>query len=119
MSKTTWTSGPWEVGTRRPYIIATTRPESNRCRPSHVVSAGEPTGGNGWPDAQNEEGDYTPEAMLANARLIAAAPTLYKALEEILMVGNPSGTSPEAYRLLVAAHEKGRAALAAAKGGTQ
>lgn len=72
----THTPGPWEVGIRRPYIVAVTRPEG-RIQGPHIISAGETTGGNGWPDA----GEGSPFDSKADAALIAAAPDLLALLK--------------------------------------
>ena len=79
------TPGPWDVGCRRPYIIAVTRPDG-RAQGPHVISAGEPTGGNGWPDSMDEANPhgFTPGSMKANARLIAAAPELLAEYHSLL-----------------------------------
>ncbi len=68
------TLGPWEVGTRRPYIVGIT---SNTFRHDCVVTSGKPTGGYGWPAITLEE-------RKANAALFARAPALLRQNAELV-----------------------------------
>lgn len=80
MSKPKFTPGPWKAG-KNPCMttvldghegkaIYTDKPND----PHHIA----------WANAENSEGDLDIKTALANAALIAAAPDMYAALEEIL-----------------------------------
>lgn len=80
-----YTDGPWDVADdpntpTRPYIVAVTQKNGNiqGC----TVAAGNPTGGTNWPDIG--KAGIPMSEVKANTRLIAAAPELLNALEELL-----------------------------------
>lgn len=67
------TPGPWKHGTDKAFVYAM---NNARIRSNRFYAAIQP----GWDDVN----ERVPHAeMLANARLIAAAPDLYKALQSL------------------------------------
>ncbi|MCA9647858.1 MAG: hypothetical protein KC492_44510 [Myxococcales bacterium] len=68
------------------------------------------------------DGPYSPNETWANARLIAAAPALYEALDDMLTIssGHPDGKPDHAwFDHCEEIRQRARAALAAAKGGRE
>ena len=96
MNKTNWTPGPWEVQRDSGLRIYITQPNDAKNR---------------VPGYYAEVRRFTPNAnqVEANAKLIAAAPDLYDALE-LLVDTNDSGGWPSAAIVIA------RAALAKARG---
>lgn len=111
MSKTAWTPGPWEVCNSvdiypvgdfdARYFIADCDPEN---APIETLNSGE-----------NPDTDMTYQQVKANARLIAAAPELYEALEA-LSTFSGSFADPDDRERLNDMMAAGRAALAKARG---
>ena len=107
MSETKWISGPWHVDPdlvlRRGYTAISAEDHYGLAQ---VVSR---------MDDADEDDEYT-ATLEASARLIAAAPELYEALEECKRVlSDLQSTQLEGTRTR-AAWEKARAALAKARG---
>lgn len=95
------TPGPWEVRIER----------GKHCiRPADVKQAGHTVG---YAPLAKVEGDRRVGSQAENARLIAAAPDLLEALEELLSAPQLSGEVSFNLRLRI---EKARAAIAKATG---
>ena len=78
MKKPKFTPGPWKAG-KNPFTTT--------ILDGHEGKAIYPKESNyhiAWANAENSNGDLDIETALANARLIAAAPELYDALEKMV-----------------------------------
>ena len=97
-----WTKGPWTTKGFHPYLVANVGPNEVAVMRDTPDSGGGPF----YPAISEEERD-------ANARLIAAAPDLAEALEELLWAIANTPDTPDNGE---GAKAKARAALARAKG---
>jgi len=98
-----WTPGPWALSIKEFGEGEITKPGDDLDNPWHIA---ETFGGCAVNNLLTEE-----EESEANARLIAAAPELYEALEWAMAFIDPACVNPEG-------HEKATAVLAKARGET-
>jgi hypothetical protein len=111
MSETTWTPGPWHFGKMNGYgdNLCVTRRPTNEYGPQGTI--GDCPIAQVYAKAPHWENSFPYEA---NARLIAAAPELAEALDNIMMALDLPGDHCE----LANAKRQAAAALAKARGET-
>lgn len=111
MSETKWTPGPWRCHISHPHLGINGKPSNDGIPYEYCITGSNENGGSVLPILGRTHN--WPENFKANANLIAAAPELFAALEELLSEWfDEEGTGTQDDPFVA----KARAALAKARG---